>query len=209
MGDAMEFTTEDLRRLFAAFAARMAAERDYLCALDGAIGDGDHGIAMEQGMAAALRAATETETETGGNLQEICNAAAKGFLNAVGASSGPLYATGLLRAGKALGPVTSVPRATLLAIIPAIREGIAQRGKAEPGQKTMLDTWHAAAVAVLDGQSAEAVVQAAFAGARSTEAMVARIGRAERLQERSIGHPDPGAVSASMLVEEIARFARP
>ena len=88
----MQFTTDDLKALFAAFASRMAVERDYLCQLDGAIGDGDHGIAMEQGMAAAAKAAADTDV----HMQDISNAAAKGFLNAVGASSGPLYATGLL-----------------------------------------------------------------------------------------------------------------
>lgn len=194
------FTTDDLKALFAAFATRMAAERDHLCALDGAIGDGDHGIAMEQGMAAAAKAALETD----GTLQDICNAAAKAFLNAIGASSGPLYATGLLRAGKVLGPAASIPRVQLLQIIPAIRDGIAQRGKAEPGQKTMLDTWQAAAESVLAGQSAFDVAAASRRGAASTTQMLARVGRAERLQERSIGHPDPGAVSACMLVEEIA-----
>ena len=199
------FTTDDLKDLFAAFAARMAVERDHLCALDGAIGDGDHGIAMEQGMAAAAKAATETD----GTLQDICNAAAKGFLNAVGASSGPLYATGLLRAGKALGPVTAVPRAQLLQIVPAIRDGISQRGKAEPGQKTMLDAWHPAAEAVLSGASAAEVADSARIGAEATAAMVARIGRAERLGDRSLGHPDPGAVSAAMLIAEIARFSDP
>jgi dihydroxyacetone kinase-like protein len=155
---------------------------------------------MDQGMAAAARAAAETE----GTLQDIFNAAAKAFLNAVGASSGPLYATGLLRAGKALGPTTSIPRSHLLQIIPAIRDGIAHRGKAVPGQKTMLDTWHAAAESVLIGQSAAEVVASARQGAVSTKQMKAQIGRAERLQDRSIGHPDPGAVSASMLIEEIA-----
>lgn len=199
----MDFTATDLKDLFAAFAARMAAERDGLCALDGAIGDGDHGIAMEQGMAAAATAAAGTE----GTLQDICNAAAKGFLNAIGASSGPLYATGLLRAGKALGPVQSAPRGQILQIIPAIRDGIVHRGKAEPGMKTMLDAWHPAAEAVLAGGNAPEVLESARAGAAETATMVARMGRAERLGERSLGHPDPGAVSAVMLIEEIVRAA--
>lgn len=200
----MDFTTTDLKSLFAAFAARMAAERDALCALDGAIGDGDHGIAMEQGMTAAAKAAAETD----GTLQDICNAAAKGFLNAVGASSGPLYATGLLRAGKALGPVTAIPRERLAQIIPAIRDGIVHRGKAEPGQKTMLDAWHPAAEAVLSGSDATTASDRANEGAKATTGMIARMGRAERLQERSLGHPDPGAVSAAMLVEIIAQAVR-
>jgi phosphoenolpyruvate---glycerone phosphotransferase subunit DhaL len=200
----MDFTTADLKALFAAFATRMAQERDHLCALDGAIGDGDHGIAMEQGMAAAAKAASETE----GTLQDICNAAAKAFLNAVGASSGPLYATGLIRAGKALGAVTTFPHAQLLQIIPAIRDGIVHRGKAEPGQKTMLDAWHPAAEAVLRGEAPAAVALLAVDGAEATRNMIARLGRAERLGQRSLGHPDPGAVSAAMLIGSIAAAAR-
>lgn len=196
----MDFTTTDLRALFAAFADKMAAERDALCALDGAIGDGDHGIAMEQGMSAAAKAAAETD----GTLQDICNAAAKGFLNAVGASSGPLYATGFLRAGKVLGPVNAISRDSLMQIVPAIRDGIVHRGKAEPGQKTMLDAWHPAAEAVLSGADAATVSDRAIEGAKATKRMIARMGRAERLQERSLSHPDPGAVSAAMLVEIIA-----
>jgi dihydroxyacetone kinase-like protein len=199
----MDFTTTDLRALIAAFAERMAAERDTLCALDGAIGDGDHGIAMEQGMTAAARAAAETD----GTLQDICNAAAKGFLNAVGASSGPLYATGFLRAGKVLGPVNAIPRESLMQIIPAIRDGIVHRGKAEPGQKTMLDAWHPAAEAFLSGADAASVSDSAVEGAKATTGMIARMGRADRLQERSLGHPDPGAISAAMLVEIIAEAA--
>ncbi|TIN35158.1 MAG: DAK2 domain-containing protein [Mesorhizobium sp.] len=75
----------------------------------------------------------------------IFNTAAKGFLNAVGASSGPLYATALLRAVKAAGPRASMPTGELRTIIAAMRDGIAQRGKAELGQRTMLDAWGPAA----------------------------------------------------------------
>ncbi|TPN85004.1 dihydroxyacetone kinase subunit L [Mesorhizobium sp. CU2] len=195
----MEFSTTDLRALFDAFSARMATERDRLCALDGVIGDADHGIAMEQGMKAAADAAQATE----GTLQDVFNAAAKGFLNAVGASSGPLYATALLRAGKAAGPRASMPRAELRAVIAAMRDGIVQRGKAEPGQKTMLDAWGPAADAAVDGRDADAIVAAARQGAEATRDMVATLGRAARLGERSLGHPDPGSISAAMLVEEI------
>jgi phosphoenolpyruvate---glycerone phosphotransferase subunit DhaL len=199
----MDFTTDDLKTLFKMLAARMQAERDALCALDGAVGDGDHGIAMAQGMQAAALAAAEAS----GGLQEICNAAAKAFLNAVGASSGPLYATALLRAGKALGPGSAVPRAQVLQMIPAMRDGIVQRGKAEPGQKTMLDAWHPAAEAVLSRASPDEIAAAARAGAEATKGMVATLGRAERLGERTLGHPDPGAVSAVMVIEAIVAAA--
>lgn len=200
----MDFTTGDLKNLFVAMAARMTAERDKLCALDGVIGDADHGIAMEQGTKAAADAAQAAD----GTLQDVFNAAAKGFLNAVGASSGPLYATALLRAGKAAGPRASMPRDELRAAIAAMREGIAQRGKAEPGQKTMLDAWAPAADAASAGETADAIAAAARQGAEATRDMVAAMGRAARLGERSLGHPDPGAVSAAMLIEEICSAMR-
>jgi len=200
----MDFTTGDLKNLFVAMAARMTAERDKLCALDGVIGDADHGIAMEQGTKAAADAAQAAD----GTLQDVFNAAAKGFLNAVGASSGPLYATALLRAGKAAGPRASMPHDELRAAIAAMREGIAQRGKAEPGQKTMLDAWAPAADAASAGETADAIAAAARRGAEATRDMVAAMGRAARLGERSLGHPDPGAVSAAMLIEEICSAMR-
>jgi dihydroxyacetone kinase-like protein len=195
----MEFATQDLKGLLAAFAERMSAERDALCALDGAIGDADHGIAMEQGMKAAAEAARQVN----GTLQDVFNAAAKGFLNAVGASSGPLYATAFLRAGKAAGPRASMPSDELRSVVAAMRDGIQQRGKAEPGQKTMLDAWAPAAEAATRGEDAGAIAKAARHGAEATRAMVATLGRAARLGDRSLGHPDPGAVSAAMLIEEI------
>ena len=195
------FTTKDLAALFAALATKMAAERDALCALDGVIGDADHGIAMEQGMAAASAAVAAT----GGNLQDMFNAGAKGFLNAVGASSGPLYATALMRAGKVAGARDAMPLAEGKALIAAMAQGVAHRGKAEPGQKTMMDVWAPAAAAASHGADWSEIVAAAEAGALSTKTMVATLGRAARLGERSLGHPDPGAVSASMIIAEIAR----
>lgn len=202
----MNFTTEDLSVLFANLAARMAAERDALCALDGLIGDADHGIAMEQGMAAAALAASASASASvnpSASLQDQFNAAAKGFLNAVGASSGPLYATALLRAGKAAGP--SMTRDHGPALIVAMAEGIAHRGKAVPGQKTMMDAWAPAAEAARSGAGWPQIVAAARNGAESTAHMVATLGRAERLGARSLGHKDPGAVSAVMIIEEFAR----
>jgi phosphoenolpyruvate---glycerone phosphotransferase subunit DhaL len=195
----MDFTIDDLRALFDTFATRMAAERDALCALDGAIGDGDHGIAMEQG----TRAASEAAHAAGDNLQDLFNAAAKGFLNAVGASSGPLYATAFIRAGKVTGQIPTMPRDNLRQVIAAMAEGIAHRGKAVPGQKTMLDAWVPAATAALSGASPAAILDAAQQGRDATRTMPATMGRAARLGDRALGHPDPGAASAAMLIQAI------
>ncbi|GLS88191.1 dihydroxyacetone kinase subunit L [Cypionkella aquatica] len=196
----MDFTTQNCTDLFAALAARMAAERDALCALDGLIGDADHGIAMAQGMSAAALAVENLAT-----LQDQFNAAAKAFLNAVGASSGPLYATALMRAAKAAGPRAAMPRAETPSLITAMAEGIAHRGKAAPGQKTMIDAWHPASEAAKSGASWPEILQAAQTGADATAQMQASLGRAATLGARSLGHKDPGAVSASMIIAEFAR----
>jgi dihydroxyacetone kinase-like protein len=200
----MEFTCDDLKILFAALAERMAAERDALCALDGAVGDADHGIAMEQGMVAARQAVAGLD---GATLQEAFNAAAKAFLNAVGASSGPLYATAFMRAAKAAGPRPAMPRSELAQVIAAMADGIAHRGKAEVGQKTMFDTWAPAADAARAGRSFDEIAEAARQGAESTRAMQATLGRSARLGGRSVGHLDAGAVSAAMIIETFCTAA--
>ncbi len=200
----MDFTTEDLKALFATFAARMTAERDALCALDGAVGDADHGITMEQGMIAARDAVAGI---AGATLQDIFNAAAKAFLNATGASTGPLYATALMRAGKAAGPRPAMPRRDMASVIAAMADGIAQRGKAAPGQKTMLDAWAPAAEAARQGAPLPEIAEAARLGAEATRNMLATMGRAARLGERSIGHLDAGAVSAALIITAICDAA--
>ncbi|WP_426034369.1 dihydroxyacetone kinase subunit DhaL [Cypionkella sp. TWP1-2-1b2] len=196
----MDFTTENLTTLFENLAARMATERDTLCALDGLIGDADHGIAMEQGMQAAAAAVPGLPT-----LQDQFNTAARAFLNAVGASSGPLYATALMRAAKIAGPRTAMPRAETPTLITAMAEGIAHRGKAEPGQKTMIDAWHPASEAAKSGATWGEILQAAQTGADATAEMQATLGRAARLGARSLGHKDLGAVSACMIIAEFAK----
>ncbi|MCV2865087.1 dihydroxyacetone kinase subunit DhaL [Albidovulum sediminicola] len=203
-----ELTPQRLVASFAALAEKMDAERDTLCRLDGVIGDADHGIAMAQGMAAASGAAADLPE--GASLQDVFNAAAKAFLNAVGASSGPLYATAFLRAGKAAGPHAAMPLAETPSLIAAMAEGIAARGKAEPGQKTMLDAWAPAAEAARRGDDLVAISAVAHAGAEATAEMIATLGRAARLGERSRGHRDPGAVSAAMIIAVMAEsWSRP
>lgn len=196
----MRYQTRHLVELFQTFASVMSRERDALCRMDGMIGDADHGIAMAQGMVAARDAVAALGDCT---LQDQFNAAAKAFLNAVGASSGPLYATALLRAGKVAGQRDDMPLSETPGIIVAMAEGIAHRGKAIPGQKTMLDAWAPAAAAIGAGPlraDIAAAHAAAQSGAIATTGMIATIGRAALLGERSRGHPDPGAVSAAMLI---------
>lgn len=203
-------TTADIAQLFRALASTIAAARDELCRLDGVIGDADHGIAMEQGFTAASKAVDALPAET--TFADQLNAAAKGFLNAVGASSGPLYATAFMRAAKVAGARNEMPLDEAPSLIVAMAEGIRSRGKAEVGEKTMVDVWSPASKAAEEGMADKLSVsdtmarvkEAAKTGAESTKSMIASKGRSARLGERSLGHMDPGAASAAMVLDVIA-----
>ena len=192
------FTAADFAESLARVAAVLAQHRDELCRLDGIVGDGDHGLAMADGFAAAAKAASEA---SGGTLADVGNAAAKALLNAVGASSGPLYATALMRAAKVGGARASMPLAETPALIAAMAEGIVARGKAAEGERTMVDAWAPAARAT----DFAAMRAAAAAGAESTKAMIATKGRTSRLGERALGHIDPGAASAALVIEALTQ----
>ena len=205
-------TGADFAALFRAVAAAMEAEKDHLSALDGAIGDGDHGVTMSTGFQAVQKALDGLAEDAA--PADVLNAAAKTFLNAVGASAGPLYATGLMRAGAAVKGRDSVDAAAMADVIDAMAEGIAQRGKAELGQKTMLDAWRPAAEAALAakaggaiGAVVEGAAKAARKGAEATAAMMPGKGRSANLGERAVGHVDPGAASAALILEAMARWA--
>jgi dihydroxyacetone kinase-like protein len=207
-------TGYDGRRFIAMFetiAERLERERDHLCALDGHIGDADHGIAMSQGFN-AVRAAVVAMRDADAAPSDVLNAAAKAFLNAVGASSGPLYATAFMRAGAALKGRMIASDDDVSDALQAMAKGIEDRGKAVVGEKTMVDAWRPAMDALAGARAAgadlpaalAAAVRAAADGARGTADMVATKGRSSRLGERARGHVDPGAVSAAILIEEMA-----
>ena len=204
-------TTIDSARLagmFAAIAGAMSADRDRLCALDGVIGDADHGIAMELGFSTARDAVAALDAATT-DPTTLLNTAAKSFLNAVGASSGPLYATAFMRGAAAVKGKATLDDADAVALFQAMARGIQDRGKAEPGEKTMIDAWAPAATAAGEALAAgtglagslAAAAEAAKAGAEATKTMIATKGRASRLGERSLGHMDPGAASAVTVIE--------
>jgi dihydroxyacetone kinase-like protein len=199
--------------MFATIADRIDGERDRLCALDGVIGDADHGIAMALGFG-AVREALAALDPSACDPTAVFNTAAKSFLNAVGASSGPLYATAFMRAGAAVKGKAALDAADFVAAFQAMAKGIQDRGKAEIGEKTMVDAWAPAAEAAGAAQAAQAggkplgeVLDAALAaaeqGAEATKDMIAGKGRSSRLGERSLGHIDPGAASAVVVIGAI------
>jgi len=144
--------------------------------------------------------------------EDLMNLVAMAFLNSIGASTGPLYATGFRRAAQAIAGATDATPEVEAALIKGITDGVKERGKGRRGDKTMLDAWipatDAAANAVRRSATAEEmwrdVLAAAEAGAALTCSMIAARGRAARLGERALGHLDPGAASAVVILKAMA-----
>jgi dihydroxyacetone kinase-like protein len=177
-----------------------AENKERLTELDSAIGDADHGTNMERGFTAVkaeLGAAAPADIR--GILQEV----AKVLIKTVGGSSGPLYGAFFLRGAAAAGDTGL----DVVAFFQAGIEGVRQRGKAEPGDKTMLDALLPALEAMGDG-GLDAAAAAAEQGMLATIPMPARKGRASYLGARSIGHQDPGATSAWLLIKTAAETWR-
>lgn len=201
--------TRMLARWLERCAETVEAARGELCALDGEVGDGDHGSSMADGLAAAARAAAHAAARCDGDAgpKAMMDAAGSAFIAAVGATVGPLYATAFFRAGAAVDAGGGVPD-----LLAAMVDGISARGKARPGDCTMIDAWDPAARAAAAGaaagqtprEQAAAAALAAREGADATVSMIASRGRAVRLGGRSLGHVDPGARSALLMIEALA-----
>jgi phosphoenolpyruvate---glycerone phosphotransferase subunit DhaL len=205
-------------------ATRIHEEAPALTALDQAIGDGDHGINMDRGFTAIVAAldARPAPDPTSADIAasaDLLRLAGRTLISTVGGASGPLYGTAFLRAAGALAtlPADPAPPASvaLVAALEAAVVGVSALGKSTTGEKTMLDALApaaSAARAALDARAGLAGVlaaarDAAAAGAAATEPMLATKGRASYLGERSIGHRDPGATSAALLVDVLAGVA--
>jgi dihydroxyacetone kinase-like protein len=202
-----------LRRWLNTATDAVDREAPRLTELDSPIGDADHGTNMRRGFLAARAAVEQEPPDTPGG---VLVAVGRQLISTVGGASGPLYGTLLRRAGKELGDEPAVPAARLRDALRAGVDGVAQLGGAAPGDKTMLDALLPAIDALtgaLDagGSTADALAAAATAadqGAEATTPLRARKGRASYLGERSIGHQDPGATSAALLVTALADTAK-
>ncbi|MBO0512790.1 dihydroxyacetone kinase subunit DhaL [Streptomyces beijiangensis] len=185
-----------------AMAAAVEREAERLTELDSAIGDADHGSNLRRGFTAVAGALEKETPETPGAVLTL---AGRTLISTVGGASGPLYGTLLRRTGKELGDATAVSREELARALGAGVGAVARLGGAQPGDKTMLDALLPAVDAL--GSSFDAARVAADAGALATVPLQARKGRASYLGERSIGHQDPGATSAALLIGALAEVA--
>lgn len=198
-------STDDLVAWVRAFRDAVHAHKDELTRLDSEIGDADHGSNMARGLDAVVAKLDPAPASP----SDLFKTVGMTLVSSVGGASGPLYGTLFLRMGPVLGTETEVDAATLGAALRAGVEGVVARGKAELGDKTMidalspaLDAWDAAAAEGL-AEAARAAADAAARGRDATEPLVARKGRASYLGERSAGHLDPGATSATLLLDAL------
>jgi dihydroxyacetone kinase-like protein len=203
-------TVEDLVRWVREFGRLVSEQKDYLTALDAAIGDADHGTNMDRGMTAVATGLDgNPPTGPGALFKQV----GMTLVSSVGGASGPLFGTFFLRLGVALGDASEVDPASLAFALRAGLEGVVARGRAEPGDKTMYDALAPAidtlGAALADGRSLgeglRSALEAAEAGRDATIPMLARKGRASYLGERSVGHQDPGATTVALLVAAAAQ----
>ena len=200
-----QITATEVGRWVRAFAGAVAEAKDELTRLDAAIGDADHGINMDRGMTAVVAALGADEPT---EIPALMRTVGMALISKVGGAAGPLYGTFFLQFGSGARDGASLSPEGWATCLDAGVAGVKSRGKAEPGDKTMLDALLPSAdalrAALGEGASfASALGRAADAGeqgARDTIPLVARKGRASYLGERSAGHQDPGATSSALLL---------
>lgn len=198
-------SVSDFIKIFETIAETLEREKDYLSELDGAIGDGDHGVNMAKCFREVRKKlAGSEEADIGALLDKV----GKVILNAVGGAMGALYGTFFLKASKEAKGKREVGLEDLIRMFEAAEAAIVAMGKARPGDKTLLDTLDPALKALKEAQAEgkpllealAAFSEAARKGAESTQAMIAKIGRSSRLGERTIGHQDAGATSCYFIL---------
>jgi dihydroxyacetone kinase-like protein len=202
--------TESTLAVVQEMASAMEEHRKHLTQLDSAVGDGDHGNNMHRGFQAALERLEGSDPQT---PTDALKAVSMALVNKVGGAAGPLYGTAFLRASTALSSKEDLSPEDVAGALEAALGGIKQRGKAEVGDKTIVDALEPAVGAAKEvassggsaGEVFRAAAEAAGEGAEATVSLTARRGRASYLGPRSAGHMDPGARSTYLLLDAAAR----
>ncbi|GGI41683.1 dihydroxyacetone kinase subunit DhaL [Mammaliicoccus stepanovicii] len=205
----MTLTSKQYKAYILELTTLFEEKRDELCELDRKIGDGDHGITMNIGYQ-AVRKTIEEELQDQDDISKISVAVGKSFLEAVGSSVGPLYASGYLKAALATKNLTELDDEHLYDFWISFSKGIKDRGKAEVGDKTMIDTLEPFFIQLEKAKASNKTFKDGFiealeeakAGMESTKEIISNKGRSKRLGERSQGTTDPGAVSSYMMLEK-------
>ena len=205
-GNTLTIAYDDILDWIKAFHSTVEDNKAYLTKLDSAIGDADHGTNMARGMNAAMAKIDALEP---GDIGKLLKTVGMALVGSVGGAGGPLYGTLFMQLGSVSGGAGEVDLASFADMVDAAVKGVQMRGKAEVGDKTMIDALVPARDALKQAASngtsiVDALAQASEAaerGMESTIPLVARKGRASYLGERSAGHQDPGATSSYLLLK--------
>lgn len=200
--------------IFEALNEAISKNKEFLTDLDSAIGDADHGINMARGFEAVLGKVKDLPPNS--DVGTVLKTIGMTLISTVGGASGPLYGTAFLRAAGAAQGVGAVDGDTAVKMFAVAIGGIKERGKADRGEKTMLDALEPAGEAFANGIKAQKSLteclvlacEAAGKGVEYTKTIIATKGRASYLGERSLGHQDPGATSTYILLTALAEFLR-
>jgi len=206
-------TKQQILQWFQAVAVVLEQNKDYLTELDAAIGDADHGINMNRGFQKVI---SQLPSVADKDIGSILKTVSMTLISSVGGASGPLYGTMFLRASTAVARKLELSDEDLIALLQAAVDGIIQRGKANLGDKTMLDALspasdafkQAVAKGVSTREALQQAVTAAEEGMKNTIPLVAKKGRASYLGDRSSGHQDPGATSAYLILKTLLENVR-
>ena len=188
----------DVKTLILQAADEIIANKDYLTDLDRSIGDADHGVNMAKGFG-FTKEALEADFD---DYKTLFNKVATTLLSKVGGASGPLYGSFFMKFAASVKDVEELTRDELNKAFTAGVDGVKQRGKAEVGDKTMVDVLEPVAEALNAGKSFDEVIKIAEESMEKTKDIKAKKGRASYVGDRSIGHIDPGAASSYILVKE-------
>ncbi|GAB1544578.1 dihydroxyacetone kinase subunit DhaL [Scytonema sp. NUACC21] len=199
-------TKEQILQWLQQFAEEIETNKEYLIELDAAIGDADHGINMDRGFKKVM---SQLPTVADKDIGSILKTVSMTLISTVGGASGPLYGTLFLRASTVVAGKQELSDEDMVAMLQAGLNGVLERGKAQLGDKTMLDALSPAAIAfqqaVAGGKSSREAMQEAVAaaeqGMKETIPKIAKKGRASYLGERSAGHQDPGATSSYLMLK--------
>jgi dihydroxyacetone kinase-like protein len=203
-------TKEQIVRWLELTTAVLNENRDYLTQLDAAIGDADHGTNMDRGF---QKVAEKLPTVADKDIGNILKTVGMTLISSVGGASGPLYGTFFQRGGMAADAKEELSDEDLVTTLQGAVDGVQARGRAQPGDKTMMDALLPAMAAlrasVAEGKGSAAsladAVAAAEQGMKDTIPLQARKGRASYLGERSIGHQDPGATSSYLILNALLK----
>ena len=202
-------TVEEARQMFIYVANKMVNSKDVLTQADKAIGDGDHGIGMARGFEAVGQ---KLETQSFTSIGDLFKSIGMTLMMSIGGAAGAVFGTLFRGAGKNTDDRSELDSQTLALALQDGLQAVKERGKAKPGDKTMVDALEPAVLkaaelnaAPLDEALPE-ITEAARLGMEKTKEMVAALGKAKPLGERSLGHADPGSLSTYLIFKYMLEF---